>query len=160
MSKDAFAELIRQVTEVIGDRPVEAGLSDYLNTAVPADGPLFTAIETACHQGVDEGWMCEREHGGIRYGRVLPPAAERGGYSVDVVRMEDVAGPHHRHPGGEIDMIMPLAGADGGPGAARFDKAPRGWLVYGPDSAHRPTVSDGAALVLYLLPGGQIEFTR
>lgn len=57
-------------------------------------------------------------------------------------------------PGGEIDMIMPIT--DG----ARFDGSPRGWKVYGPDSAHRPTVSGGAALVLYLLPDGQIEFTR
>ncbi|NCF10982.1 MAG: DUF4863 family protein, partial [Gammaproteobacteria bacterium] len=28
-----------------------------------------------------------------------------------------------------------------------------------PNSAHRPTVRDGRALVLYLLPGGEIEFT-
>jgi len=32
--------------------------------------------------------------------------------------------------------------------------------VYAPGSAHRPTVSSGRALVLYLLPQGQIEFTK
>lgn len=32
--------------------------------------------------------------------------------------------------------------------------------VYGPSSAHAPTVTSGRALVLYLLPEGQIEFTK
>ena len=35
-----------------------------------------------------------------------------------------------------------------------------GWLVYGAASAHHPTVTGGRAMVLYLLPGGAIEFTR
>ncbi len=34
-----------------------------------------------------------------------------------------------------------------------------GWLVCPPGSAHRPTVLGGRALVLYLLPQGQIQFT-
>ena len=59
-----------------------------------------------------------------------------------------------RSPNGEIDLIMPLT-----PGA-RFDERDAGWLVYGPDSAHSPTVTQGRALVLYLLPAGAIEFTQ
>ena len=51
-------------------------------------------------------------------------------------------------------MIMPIA-AD-----AKFDEHSAGWLVYPADSAHSPTVSGGDALVLYLLPEGQIKFTR
>lgn len=94
------------------------------------------------------------EGGGIRYGRVIKPDAALGGYSVDVVDMDDLAGPHHRHPQGEIDLIMPLSDQ------ARFDGRGAGWLVYGPGTAHRPTVSAGRALVLYLLPDGAIEFTR
>jgi hypothetical protein len=42
---------------------------------------------------------------------------------------------------------------------AKFDGRGAGWLVYGPGSAHCPTVSEGKALVLYLLPKGKIEFT-
>jgi hypothetical protein len=72
---------------------------------------------------------------------------------VDVVDMDDLAGPHHAHPNGEIDMIMPLTEG------ARFDGHGAGWLVYGPGSAHRPTVTGGRALVLYLLPGGAIDFS-
>jgi hypothetical protein len=54
---------------------------------------------------------------------------------------------------GEIDLVMPLD-AD-----AQFDGHGAGWVVYGPDSVHRPTVAQGRALVLYLLPDGAIEFT-
>ena len=67
--------------------------------------------------------------------------------------MQDIAGPHHLHPLGEVDLIMPLEGD------ARFDGHPAGWCVYPPGSAHPPTVSGGRALVLYLLPQGQIDFT-
>jgi hypothetical protein len=66
--------------------------------------------------------------------------------------MDSLAGPYHRHPNGEIDAIMPLDDA------AEFDGHPAGWVVYGPDSAHYPTVSGGKALVLYLLPDGAIDF--
>lgn len=154
MAKERFEALIAEVTGAIGGIPLDDGLEAVLNDRFPADGAVFTDIESLCRQGVDEGWMCEREHGGIRYGRVLEAAPERAGFSVDVVRMDDVVGPHHRHPEGEIDMVMPITEG------ARFDGTPRGWKVYGPDSAHRPTVTDGSALVLYLLPGGRIEFTR
>jgi hypothetical protein len=67
--------------------------------------------------------------------------------------MHDLVGPHHRHPNGEIDLIVPV---DDG---ATFDGRGAGWLVYGPDTAHRPTVAQGRAFVLYLLPQGAIEFT-
>ena len=43
---------------------------------------------------------------------------------------------------------------------AIFDDHGAGWVVYGPGSSHNPTVTDGRALVLYLLPEGKIEFTR
>jgi len=43
---------------------------------------------------------------------------------------------------------------------AQFDGHGAGWVVYGPGTAHSPTVTEGRALVLYLLPQGAIEFTR
>jgi len=98
--------------------------------------------------------MCNREAGGIKYGRVMKPSPETRGFSVDVVDMQDLKGPHHRHPKGEIDMIMPLTPE------AKFDGHGEGWFVYAPDTAHNPTVSSGRALVLYLLPEGAIEFTK
>ena len=62
------------------------------------------------------------------------------------------AGPKHRHPNGEIDLCFTLRGE------ARFDGRPEGWVVYGQDTTHVPTVRDGQMLILYFLPGGAIEF--
>jgi hypothetical protein len=74
--------------------------------------------------------------------------------SIDVVEMDEVVGPHHSHPNGEIDLVIPL---DDG---AQFDGRGAGWTVYPAGSAHNPTVTGGKALVVYLLPDGAIEFTR
>lgn len=154
MSIDDFTALIARVTGKIQGMPVDRTLGDFLNAQFPASGAEFQAIEAACKAAVAAGWMCKYEAGGIRYGRVVKPGPATHGFSVDVVEMADCKGPHHRHPLGEIDMVMPLEGE------AKFDGAPRGWFVYGPDSAHFPTVSGGRAYVLYLLPEGAIEFTK
>jgi hypothetical protein len=148
-----FAELIAAVTGPISGLAIEPGLTERLDALFPAAGPLFNELEGMCRQGIAEGWLCGREAGGIRFGRVLKATPETHGFSVDVVEMNDIAGPHHRHPGGEIDMVMPIDPD------ARFDGTPRGWMVYGPASAHRPTVTGGKAVILYLLPQGAIEFT-
>ncbi len=150
MSLEDFQSLIGEVTGAISGREVSGALADELNARFPADGATFKSIQAACEAAVAEGWMCDREMGGIKFGRVIKDV---DGFSVDVVRMKDVVGPHHRHPNGEVDMVMPLSGD------AKFDGSGAGWVVYEPDSAHKPTVSGGEALVLYLLPGGAIEFT-
>ena len=154
MTPDQFTALIATVTKHIAGKPVDRALGATLNETFPPQSETFRAIADACHAAVKAGWMCNREAGGIRYGRVVKPGPATHGFSVDVVDMKDLAGPHHRHPNGEIDMIMPLT-----PGA-QFDGHGEGWLVYGPDTAHRPTVAEGQALVLYLLPDGAIEFTK
>ncbi len=153
MTPNEFAELVASVTAWIGDRALDENLDAELNANFPANGALFRSMVDACRAGIAAGWMCNREGGGIKYGRVVKSGEATHGFSVDVVEMENLAGPHHRHPEGEIDMIMPLEGS------AKFDGRGAGWLVYGPGTAHRPTVSDGKALVLYLLPKGKIEFT-
>ena len=149
-----FSTLVQQITSGIAGRPLDDALEAHLNAVFPPDGEAFDAIFSACRSGVAEGWMCAREAGGIHFGRIIKQGPETGGFSVDVVRMKDVKGPHHRHPNGEIDMVMPVEGE------AKFDGSGAGWKVYGPDSAHSPTVTDGEALVLYLLPDGAIEFTK
>lgn len=159
---ESFKALIASLTTTLAGRTLDAALQQQLNAQHGAGSPVFDAIFKACRDGVAAGWLCEREGGGIRYGRIIKPSDDTHGFSVDVVDMNSLAGPHHRHPNGEIDMVMPLA-ADTGlePGGdADFDGQAAGWKVYGPDSAHRPTVSNGRALVLYLLPAGAIEFTR
>jgi hypothetical protein len=154
VTPETFRAQIRQITDRIQGRPLDAALEADLNTSFPALGAAYQQVLHSCRAAIAAGWMCERAAGGIRYGRVVKPAAELQGYSVDVVDMDTIAGPHHRHPNGEIDLIMPLTPD------ARFDGRGAGWLVYGAGSAHAPTVSGGRALVLYLLPQGAIEFTR
>jgi hypothetical protein len=151
MNKDEFSALMSEVTRAAKGKAVDAALAKSLNEQFPATGKTVQAIRAACDQAIKDGWMCEREQGGIKFGRVVK---DLDGFSIDVVHMKDVVGPHHRHPNGEIDLVLPLDPS------AKFDGYGAGWVVYGADSAHKPTVSDGAALVLYLLPGGAIDFTR
>ena len=154
MTPDQFREQIKQLTNRIAGRTLDASLDDWLNTEYGVGSTTYRQLKQSCMAGAAEGWLCDREGGGIRYGRIFKPADDLHGFSVDVVDMKDIAGPHHAHPLGEIDLIMPL---DDG---AQFDGRPAGWLVCPPGSAHQPSVSSGRALVLYLLPQGSIEFTR
>ena len=150
---ESFRGQLIALCEQIQGRPLNAELQDWLNGTHGAATASYQALREACIAGTDAGWLCNREGGGIRYGRIFKPADDLQGFSVDVVDMKDVVGPHHVHPQGEIDLVMPL---DDG---ALFDQHPAGWVVMPPGSAHRPTVSQGRALVLYLLPQGAIEFT-
>ncbi len=153
MSQDQFRTRLGALTAAIAGRPLDAALDTWLNAEHGPASASYQELAALIRTGVAEGWLCNREGGGIRYGRVFKPAEDLGGCSVDVVEMADIVGPHHRHPNGEIDLIVPVD-AD-----AQFDGRGAGWLVCPPGSAHRPTVSQGRALVLYLLPQGRIEFT-
>lgn len=152
-SQEQFRDLIAQVTRHVAGRTLDDDLQTDLNRWAAAGSPLYSKIFDACRAAVAEGWMCSREAGGIRYGRVIKPDPAIDGFSVDVVEMDRIRGPHHLHPNGEIDLLMPLEGEP------RFNDSPAGWKVYGAGSAHYPTVTGGRALVLYLLPQGAIQFT-
>jgi len=153
MTPEAFQALISPLTARLHGLPVDAALEEQLNREWPAEGETVRSIATACQAAIAAGWMCRNENDGIRWGRVIRAGEATHGFSVDVVDMNDVIGPHHEHPQGEIDLVMPIDDA------ARFDGRGAGWKVYGPGSAHRPTVSGGRALVMYLLPQGAIRFT-
>ena len=153
MTPTDLHQALAPLTAQLAGRPLDQALDDWLNAEAGPGSARYEAIAAACRAGVAAGWLCNREGGGIRYGRVFKPAPELDGFSVDVVDMQDIAGPHHSHPNGEIDLLMPVEGD------ARFDGRPAGWVVYPAGSAHRPTVSQGRALVLYLLPQGAIQFT-
>jgi hypothetical protein len=151
---DEFQRLLRPVLDAVGRRPVDQQLAQALNTDFPGDEETFKAIEAACHAAIAAGWMCAQGGDGRRFGRVIEPSGETHDLSVDVVDLENVVGPHHRHPNGEVCMVMPVDQD------ARFNGRARGWCVFGPGSSHYPTVKGGRSLVLYMLPGGEIEFTE
>ena len=154
MDASNFHQQLSLLTAQLAGRPIDSALETWLNAHHGVDSDTYRQLKQSCETGVADGWLCNREGGGIRYGRIFKPDAGLHGFSVDVVDMNTIAGPHHRHPKGEIDLIMPIEGE------AQFDGRPAGWLVCPEGSAHSPTVSNGRALVLYLLPEGSIEFTR
>ena len=153
MSVQAFDTLVATIAATVADRPLDATLEHTLNERFGTGSPTFEALSRLCAEGERDGWLLQREAGGIKYGRAVKPHTKAGAFSVDVVRMKDVAGPHHVHTNGEIGALMPIEGVP------TFDGKPKGWYVYPPGSDHHPTVSDGDAYVLYFLPEGAIEFT-
>ena len=152
MDMQSFADQVRPLAEAL--RGISLDDADQARSAVeqaaPIDGELVQSIREAAMVGAEEGWLLPNEKGGVHFGRV---AKDLAGFSVDAVRM-DGPGPKHRHPRGEIDLCFAV---DGEPA---FDGKPQGWVVYGEDSAHVPTVRDGTMLILYFLPGGEIEWLR
>jgi hypothetical protein len=146
--------LVEPVTRHIAGRALDGALEAELNRAFPAGSATFRAIERACHEGIAAGALCTQGGGNRKFGRVFEPGPALAGFSVDVVDITTLVGNHHRHPTGEIDLIMPVDPD------AKFDGRGAGWLVYPPGSGHRPTVTAGRALILYLLPEGRIEWTQ
>jgi hypothetical protein len=154
MSSSELQRQISALTTQLSGKVLNLEMQDWLNRKHGVGSDTYRDIERSCREGVTDGWLCQHEAGGIRYGRIFKPDAQLHGFSVDVVDMNELIGPHHLHPAGEIDLVMPVSAE------ARFDGQPAGWVVYEAGSAHHPTVSGGRALILYLLPDGSIEFTR
>ena len=107
MSPTEFPAQITQLTAQLAGRSLDADLDAWLNAQHGADSATYRQLKQACVTGAAEGWLCDREGGGIRYGRIFKPADDLHGFSVDVVDMQNIAGPHHAHPQGEIDLSMP-----------------------------------------------------
>jgi hypothetical protein len=153
MSAERLHQHVAALTTQLFERPLNGDLCNWLNEVHGVGSATFRDISEICRAGVQDGWLCNREAGGIKYGRIFKPSPELHNFSVDVVEMDSIIGPNHVHPRGEIDLIMPITPD------AKFDGQGAGWFVYGPESQHSPTVSDGKALILYLLPEGAIQFT-
>ncbi|MBV8211125.1 MAG: DUF4863 family protein, partial [Burkholderiaceae bacterium] len=98
MTPEGFSALVASIARRIEGKPLDERLQQELNANFPPDESTFRAVFEACRAAIAEGWMCNRESGGIRFGRVIKPGAATHGFSVDVVEMQDIVGPHHRHP--------------------------------------------------------------
>jgi hypothetical protein len=155
MGLDTLTAALAPVFDALeGEDPSDPGLAKRLNAALPVDGDVCAAVRAAAEAGVAEGWLCDREAGGIAFSRPVKPSAASADLSVDAVVMENVVGPKHTHTNGEINLCFAQSGDP------RFDGSPAGWVVFPPGSTHRPRVDDGKMLILYFLPEGAIEFVR
>lgn len=106
------------------------------------------ALQQLCRDHAAD--LCPKEAGAARFGRL---AKDRHGFSVDAV-LSRGRGMRHTHPAGEINYCFAYEGAP------TFDGDPPGWIVYGPGTTHPANVLGGAMFMIYLLPGGQIEWHR
>ncbi len=118
-----------------------------LEEKFPFEGEVLQPILQLCKKGLAEGSLCGRGELPMKFSRVVKPSEESSQFSVDAVFMSG-AGPRHRHPEGEINLCIATSGD------AMFDGKPSGWTVYGKNSVHRPTVTGGEMLILYLWPHG------
>jgi len=146
------AALIPVFEALQGADPDDRTLAARLEATLPLAGPVCAAVRAAATAGVAEGWLCNKENGGVKFSRPVKPSPATHGYSVDAVVMDRVAGPKHRHANGEINLCFTEDGD------AKFCGHREGWVVFGKGSVHVPVVTDGRMLILYFLPGGAIEF--
>ncbi len=118
-------QLVAPVARLAQGRALDAALQSDLNRAFSAAGEQFQLIREACHAGIAAGWLCVEGDAKRRFGRIFEAGEATHGFSVDVVDITDLVGNHHRHPTGEIDMIMPVDPE------ARFDDqcARVGWCI-------------------------------
>lgn len=125
---------------------------DAADAAAALHAENVDQLEAACLAALSEGWLCNRESGGVKYGRVSRACPELSGFSLDAVVMDGPASGPHTHPRGEFDLCFPLSGSP------TFDGSTARWTVYATRTTHIPTVKGGTMLILYFLPGGEIVF--
>lgn len=114
------------------------------------DSDAMQTLRQLVRAGIEDGSLCDREAGGVRFSRVQKAGGDDE-LSIDAVHMSS-PGPGHTHPNGEFDLCFAVDGAP------TFDGNPEGWTVYAPGSWHVPTVEGGVMDILYFLPGGAIRF--
>ena len=121
-----------------------------LSARFPFESETIQTVIKQFAKGCEEGWLCQKEAGGIHFSRVYKNQSENE-CAIDAVKMSG-KGPGHTHPNGEFDLCLPVSGEP------EFDGQKSPWVVYPPNSWHEPTVSSGSMNILYFLPNGSIKF--
>lgn len=130
-------------------REISSRLSNVLEAAFPSGGEQFARIAELVPEALAQDG--HRVDGSTTFLRLAEPGPASCGFSIDLVELEDVRGPRHVHPRGEVDLVVPMTEA------GEFNGRGRGWLALRPGSAHRPTAI-GKVAVIYFLPGGEMTF--
>lgn len=152
MSRETLIKALRPVFDAVAELDLhDPEAAAKLEARLPLDGEVVQGLRNLVREGVTAGWLCDREHEGVRFCRLTKANEGTRGFSVDVVHMK-APGPGHTHPNGEVDLCF---GVEGEP---TFDGRAPGWTVYPPGSWHVPSVNGGVMDILYLLPEGAIQF--
>ncbi len=80
MTQALFRDQIAALTAQLVDRPLDDLLDQWLNQEHGPASASYQALRRSCESGVADGWLCQREGGGIRYGRVFKPADDLQGF--------------------------------------------------------------------------------
>ena len=151
LNAEKLQPLLSFITALDVNNPQEA--KKQLDSQYPLEHELIRNIKTAMQAGIKNQTLCHRGEPPVQFSRVFKSSKETANLSADAVLMT-APGPFHKHPSGEFDLCFALEGDP------TFDGQPEGWVVYGPGSQHVPTVKNGKMMILYLLPGGAIEFVQ
>lgn len=150
-SKETLSVTLEPLLQVLAglDLTDPEAATAQLQREMPIEGELVQEIRALTVNGYERGWLLDKEVGNVKFGRVTK---DLHGFSIDAVLLDHTSGPAHRHPRGEVDLLF---GMEGTP---EFDGHPIGWAVYPPGSEHVPGVRDGVMLILYFLPGAEIDW--
>ena len=80
MSAIEFKDHIAKLTAQLVGRPLDADLDQWLNVEHGVGSKTYEQLKLSCQTGVAEGWLCEREGGGIRYGRIFKATHDLHGF--------------------------------------------------------------------------------
>jgi 2-hydroxylaminobenzoate mutase len=151
--KAELIQLLRSLFDDIRAMPLDAALEARLNSKYGDGTESYARLARLLKLGVEEGWAAYADIEGTDYrrGRIAEPSHETSNMSVESGLLRNVKGQYHCHTNGEINMIIPLEEG------AQFCGHGAGWRVFPPMSEHFPTVT-GRALMMYFLPGGEIEY--
>ena len=149
ISPERVDRLLATVAELDLSEPTAA--MAHLEAVFPLRGSMVQDLRETLERAAATGEICDRGAPPVMFSRLWKASDNPHGVSADCVLMTG-PGPRHNHPNGEVNLAFRV---DGEP---RFDGHPEGWIVKSPGSTHVPTVEGGEMFILYLLPGGAIEF--
>jgi imidazolonepropionase-like amidohydrolase len=66
MTAQHLKEQLVALTAQLAERALDAGLQTCLNTDYCPTSEGYRALHAACLAGVAQGWLCDREAGGLR----------------------------------------------------------------------------------------------
>ncbi len=168
-AKDELIARLIPLLQEVKDMTAGNELEQWLNSKYGLESGLYQDLSRLIRLGVKEGWAADVEVAGPRYRRaqLAAPSAETFFFSMTGVLLDSTDSSqgnpegsfravYHRHPYGEINLVVPLT--EGAALAGPNGWCHGGWTTPGPESHHFPEVKNGAVFSLTFLPAGRIAF--